>query len=279
MNLIENKTFDEERALYHITDAEVRHCSFAGPADGESALKESENIAVSDCVFSLRYPFWHTRHFTLEDSTIEETARASLWYAEHGTVRNTKISGVKCLRECQNMVFEKVYANSTEFGWRCTGLKFDDCNITSEYCLYESKNAEIRNLELHGKYSFQYVEDMTIVDSDLDTKDAFWHAKNVTVKNSVIKGAYLGWYSDGLTLIGCHIVSTQPLCYCKNLTLIGCTMENTDLSFERSEVNATVNGTILSVKNPKSGSIIADGYGEIILENSVMETTCDIKTR
>ena len=41
MNLIENMTMDEERALYGSSDITVRTCRFDGPADGESALKEA----------------------------------------------------------------------------------------------------------------------------------------------------------------------------------------------------------------------------------------------
>ena len=70
---------------------------------------------------------------------------------------------------------------------------------------------------------------------------------------SVVKGEYLGWYSENLTLEKCRITGTQPLCYCKNLRLIECTMENTDLSFEYSEVDADIIGHIDSVKNPRSG--------------------------
>jgi len=84
----------------------------------------------------------------------------------------------------------------------------------------------------------------------LDTKDALWHSKNVTVKNSTLKGEYLEWFSEGLTLINCKIIGTQPLCYCKNLKLINCTMEGTDLSFEYSEVEATINGHVDSIKHP-----------------------------
>ena len=143
----------------------------------------------------------------------------------------------------------------------------------------DSRDIAIDRLQFKGKYSFQYTENVTITNSNLDTKDAFWHAKNVTVKDSVVKGEYLGWYSEGLTLINCHIIGTQPLCYCKDLTLIDCTMEATDLSFEYSQVQATVMGHIDSVKNPLSGYVLADSIGEIILENSVMETDCEIKTR
>ena len=47
-------------------------------------------------------------------------------------------------------------------------------------------------------------------------------------------------------------------------------MEGCDLSFERSEVVATVNGHIDSVKNPISGSVTADSIGEIILEEAIV---------
>ena len=38
MIVIENKTFDEERALYGSAEVTVKHCQFDGPADGESAF-------------------------------------------------------------------------------------------------------------------------------------------------------------------------------------------------------------------------------------------------
>lgn len=119
---------------------------------------------------------------------------------------------------------------------------------------------------MKGKYSFQYAENVQIHDSVLDTKDAFWHSKNVTVYDSIIKGEYLAWYSENLHLIHCKIIGTQPLCYCKGLVLEDCTMENADLSFERSEVNATILGHIDSIKNPLSGNIYAENIGQIIME-------------
>lgn len=279
MKTVKNQRFDEERALYNLTDALVEDCTFAGPADGESALKEAHGVTVKNCAFSLRYPFWHTTDFTVENCTLDEKTRASLWYAKRGVIKASEVTGVKCLRECDDITLEKVAAVSPEFGWRCRNIKILDSAITSEYFLFEAKNVEISGLEMKGKYSFQYVENMTVKNSNLDTKDAFWHTKNVTVENCTVKGEYLGWYSEGLTLRNCKIIGTQPLCYCKNLTLIDCEMENTDLSFEYSDVNAGIKGSVMSVKNPHSGKITADGYGEIILENSVMENNCEIITR
>ena len=195
IKIISNQTFDEERSLYNIKDTEVLNCKFEGPADGESVLKECRNFSVNKCSFSLRYPMWHAKKFLLKNSSMDEKTRAPLWYCRNGEITDCDIQGIKCLREC----------------------------------------------------------------------------KNIVVENSVVKGEYLGWFSENLTFINCRIIGTQPLCYCKNLKLINCTMENTDLSFEYSDVEADIKGHIDSVKNPKSGTIVADSVGEIILEDAIMK--------
>ena len=43
---ISGQTFDEERALYGQDGIVVEDCRFDGPADGESAFKESKNLVV-----------------------------------------------------------------------------------------------------------------------------------------------------------------------------------------------------------------------------------------
>ena len=50
------QSFDEERALYNLSHADVIDCVFAGPADGESVLKEARDVSLENCSFSLRYP-------------------------------------------------------------------------------------------------------------------------------------------------------------------------------------------------------------------------------
>jgi len=266
-----NQTFDTERALYHLNNMEVAGCRFAGPQDGESALKEASNITVKNCDFSLRYPMWHVKDFELVHSSMDDKARAPIWYAERGNIVKCTINSIKCLRECSNIKISDSDISSQEFGWKCHDILIENSTIVSEYFLLDSKHVEINQLTMKGKYSFQYVENLKIIDSSLDTKDAFWHSKNVTVTNSVIKGEYLGWFSEGLTLINCKIIGSQPLCYCNNLTLIACTMEETDLAFEYSDVVAEITGNVISIKNPRSGHITADNVGEIIFKDSVMD--------
>ena len=276
--IYKNKQYDEERALYDVEDAEIIDCLFDGPADGESALKECRNIKVSGCDFKLRYPFWHVDDATVKDCTMSETCRAALWYDSDIRIINSKLHGIKAVRECEGVTLNDCDVNSEEFSWRSKGLYVENCTINSQYLFFECKNMDIQRLTMTGKYSFQYIENVTIKNSNFKTKDAFWHAKDVTVYDTVLEGEYLGWYSENLRLVRCHIKGTQPLCYCKGLVLEDCTMEDTDLSFENSEVEATVKGEIMSVKNPISGVVKADSIGEVIWdEKHNARSTCEIK--
>lgn len=276
---IEKQQFDAERALYHLQHADVSECVFAGPADGESALKEAEDVKLNRCSFSLRYPLWHVKGFELTGSTMDELTRAAIWYAQDGTVTDSVLGGIKALRECRRVALERCRVNSPEFGWKCGDISLRDSEIVSEYLFLDSRRVRLERVRMKGKYSFQYIEGLEITDSVLDTKDAFWHSKNVTVRSSVVKGEYLGWFSDGLTLIDCEIIGTQPLCYCENLKLVNCTMEDTDLAFEYSDVEADIRGHVLSVKNPRSGVITADSVGEIVRDDPVMECTGQVVLR
>ncbi len=276
---IENRQFDEERALYAAKTCNIKNCTFAGPADGESVLKEAGDITLYHCDFSLRYPLWHVKGFTMEQVHMDEKTRAAIWYADNGIIKNCTLEGIKVVRECKNISVENSKVVSPEFGWKSDGITLKNTEIESEYIFMDSKNVKLDHVNMKGKYSFQYMENLEIVDSVLDTKDAFWHSKNVTVRDSVVKGEYLAWFSDGLTLINCKIIGTQPLCYCSNLKLIHCTMEDTDLSFEYSDVEADIIGHVDSIKNPKSGVITADSVGEIIREDPVMECTGKVVIR
>ena len=97
--------------------------------------------------------------------------------------------------------------------------------------------------------------------------------------DSVVKGEYLAWYASNIRFVRCRISGTQPLCYCKGLILEDCTMEGCDLSFENSEVTATINGRIDSVKNPVCGAITADEIGEIIIDEFKRDGECPITIR
>ncbi len=263
--VIENKTFDEERALYGSSGITVRNCRFDGPADGESALKESHDIAVESCFFNLRYPFWHDDRLTIKNCELTELCRAALWYTGHAEISDSKLHGIKALRECHDINISGCSIVSPEFGWSVNNASFTNSSAESEYFMMRSSNLKFESFTLKGKYSFQYVDHMEMSNCNLNTKDAFWHSKNVTVRDSVINGEYLAWYSDHLTLINCTITGTQPFCYCTNLKLINCKMIDTDLAFEKSEVEAEITTEIDSIKNPKRGKITLPRAKELII--------------
>ena len=187
-NVIEHQSFDEERALYGAEDILVRDCRFDGPADGESAFKESRDVQVEGSFFNLRYPFWHDQKLTITDCELTALCRAALWYSEDITITGTKLHGIKALRECAGAALRGCDIISPVFGWSVRGVKMEDCTAESEYFMMRSDHLDFKNVQLKGKYSFQYIADSVFEDCRFDTKDAFWHAKNVTVKNSVVKG-------------------------------------------------------------------------------------------
>ena len=264
---IENKSFDEERAFYGERQLIIEHCQFDGPQDGESAFKECEDIQVYSTYLNLCYPFWHDHGLKIISSDMTKNCRTALWYSDHIEIKDTKMHGIKALRECDDILIKNCSIDSPEFGWMSHNVYIQDTKAISEYFLMRASNINLKNTQFKGKYSFQYVKNGLIDHCELDTKDAFWHSEDIWVKDCVLKGEYLGWYSKNLVLENCTIIGTQPFCYCEGLRLINCKMIDTDLAFERSQVNATITTPVISIKNPYQGRIVVPGVKELILDD------------
>ena len=147
--VIENQTFDEERALYGISGAVIKNCRFDGPADGESALKEARDIQVSCSYMNLRYPFWHVEKAEISNTTFTENCRAALWYDKNIILDGCSLRGIKALRECEGVTLKNSTANSVEFIWKCRNLTVENVTIeNSEYPFFEVRDAEISSIFL-----------------------------------------------------------------------------------------------------------------------------------
>ncbi len=281
MRVIENQTFDMERALYGSHSIKVVNCRFDGPADGESAFKECSDIQVENSYFNLRYPFWHDHNLKITGSDMTELCRAALWYSDHIEISGTNMHGIKALRECSDVTIKNCDIISPEFGWSVKDIVMEDTTAQSEYFMMRSQNLHFKNVNFTGKYSFQYIEDSLFENCVFDTKDAFWHAKNVVIRDSIVKGEYLAWYCENVTFDHCVITGTQPLCYCKGLKLIDCEMHGADLAFERSDVDAVVTTPVISIKNPYSGRIVVPSVDEVIRDDEnakaqiIVSSSCD----
>lgn len=277
MNLIKNKIFEEERSLYNLTDAKVVNCTFSGPADGESPLKESKNIEVEDCSFDLRYAFWHVTNGNVKSTKFSNTARAPFWYCNDIKLDNVDSKSVKILRECSNVTITNSILESEEPFWHCSRITVSNSKLSGFYAFFGSRCVNVNKVNFTGKYSFQYIKNLLITDSDLDTKDAFWHCKDVVIINSKIKGEYIGWYSENMTFINCVVESHQPFCYSKKLKFIDCQMINCDLSFENSTVKGNIKGEIDSIKNPIKCDLVVDGVKEIINDSTLHKVRLNLK--
>ena len=239
MQQIKDMEFRGERPLFASHDLQLDNVVIHA---GESALKECSNIIAVGCRFEGKYPFWHVNGFTIKNSLFTEGGRAALWYSQNLVMTDTRVEAPKMFREMDGIKLENVQLpNAQETLWHC-------------------RNVELINVQIdHADYLFMHGENI-----------AFWNTEIVTVYDSEINGEYLGWHSKNLRLVNCKISGTQPLCYAHDLMMENCTMaDDCDLAFEYSSVQATINSPIRSVKNPRTGSITAESYGEVILDENI----------
>lgn len=279
MEIIENARFDEERALYARRNLALKGVTFAGERDGESPLKECSDILVEDSVFSLRYPMWHDSRLTIRNSRLEESSRAPIWYSDDVRIESSVIHGPKAIRECGNVAISSSDIVSAEFLWKSRNIRISSSSVEAEYFALDGENIEIDKVTFKGKYSFQYVKGGSVTSSRMDTKDAFWHADGLTIRDSLVKGEYLAWYSRNLTFINCRIIGTQPFCHAGGLRLIDCSLEEADLAFEKSEVDATLTEPIDSIKNPRRGTIRVPAVKDVIMDDPLAEGRIVISCR
>lgn len=275
MEKIENKKFSGERALFDTHDVEIDNCTFF---DGESPLKESSNLLITNSSFEWKYPLWYGKNIVVKDSKITETGRAGIWYSDHVTFSNTPVKGPKNFRKCDDLeIINCDFEDAQETLWKCSNVRLTNSKIKGNYVFMGSDNLTVENLVLEGDYGFDTCKNVVIRNSTLHTKDAFWNCENVIVYNSTIVGEYLAWNTKNIRFVNCHIESLQGLCYVKNLVLENCTMANTTLSFEYSEdVNAEVNSVIDSVKNLASGRLVCNGINELIMDKEQIDPTKSI---
>jgi len=278
MEHISGKEYGGERPLFASHDLYLENVTIHA---GESALKECTNIEAVGCRFEGKYPFWHVDGFVVKNCLFTEGARAALWYSRNLEMTDTLVEAPKMFREMDGIRLERVrIPDAQETLWHCRNVELKNVEVAhADYLFMHSENIRIEDYRQQGNYSFQYCKNVEIRNAVIDSKDAFWNTENVTVYDSELEGEYLGWHSKNLRLVNCQISGTQPLCYAHNLILENCTMaDDCDLAFEYSSVEASVKSPVRSVKNPRTGSITAESYGEIILdENIKAPADCKIK--
>jgi hypothetical protein len=265
MELINQQLLTGERALFKGEKLKITNSVFQ---EGESPLKESRDIILKHDIFRWKYPLWYAKHITAQDITLVETARSGIWYTHHLLVEDSTIQVPKTFRRSSDIKLVNVQLpNAQETFWNCNDIELKNVSANGDYFAMNSTDIHITDFSLTGNYGFDGCKNVEITNAKLISKDAFWNCENVVVKDSTIIGEYLGWNSKNVTFINCIIESEQGLCYMDNVELIDCTVIHTDLAFEYSTVQATINSTIDSVKNPYGGKIISRGIDELIIDD------------
>ncbi|MCB2354613.1 DUF3737 family protein [Clostridium estertheticum] len=269
MKLVKEQILIGERALFNSKDLQVSYSTFD---DGESPLKESQNINIDHSIFKWKYPLWYCKNIVVEDSTFLEMARSGIWYTENITIRNTIIEAPKIFRRAKGIKLENVtMQNAGETFWNCDEIFLKNVTAKGDYFGMNSTNIKIDGFQLAGNYAFDGGKNIEIHNAKILAKDAFWNCENVTVYDSFVSGEYLGWNSKNVTFVNCTIESLQGLCYMDNLVMKDCQLLNTTLSFEYSTVDVQINSTIGSVTNPSGGIIRAEGIGELIMDKTKID--------
>lgn len=258
-----------ERALFQGKDLKIYDTIFD---DGESPLKESNNIEVYGSMFKWKYPLWYANNIRVKDSTWFEMARAGVWYTNHIEIEDCAVDAPKNFRRCHDIALKNVsIPDAAETLWNCDQVTMEHVLARGDYFAMNSQNMDIRDFTLYGNYSFDGVQNVEIHNAKMLSKDAFWNSDHVTVYDSFISGEYLGWNAKNLTLVNCTIESLQGMCYIDNLVMKNCKLINTTLAFEYSTVDAQIDSKIDSVLNPSGGVIRADYIENLIIESDKVD--------
>lgn len=270
MTEYQEKFYTGERSLFASQGATIKNVTFG---EGESPLKESRHLHISDTIFKWKYPLWYCEDIKIKNSILETMARSGIWYTKNLRMTNCTLQAPKLFRCCQQVSLQQVYfADAAETLWTCQQVQLQDVQAHGDYFGMNSQDVQMDHVQIVGNYAFDGGQNITAQHCTFVSKDAFWNCRNVTLTDCTLNGEYLGWNTENLTLINCTIESNQGLCYIKHLTLKNCRLLQTDLAFEYcSDIQAEINSDIISVKNPISGVIQAHYIGEIIQDDPQLD--------
>ena len=258
-----------ERALYNTHNATIIDTTFD---NGESPLKESSDLKIYNSIFKWKYPLWYSKNVYLKNTSLIELARSGIWYTTNITFEDSTIAVPKTFRRSKDITLKNTTLPvAEETFWMCEGINLENVSSNGNYFMMNSHNILINGFNHNGNYLLDGAKNVEIHNARIISKDAFWNCENVVVYDSTIIGEYLGWNSKNIKFINCTIDSLQGMCYMDGIVMENCKLLNTNLSFEYSKVDATIDSKIDSVKNPISGRIKVKGIGEIILDEDLID--------
>ena len=105
MKAFNQEVFEGERALYNVKDVKIDSCTFE---NGESPLKECENIEINSSIFKWKYPLWYSSDIKVKNSILLDTARSGIWYTENISMTDCFIEAPKTFRRAEKIYLENL---------------------------------------------------------------------------------------------------------------------------------------------------------------------------
>ncbi|MDO4912058.1 MAG: DUF3737 family protein [Lactobacillus sp.] len=272
MLTINNRIFGGERPLYGLHDADLKFVTFI---NGESPLKETNNLSLDKVTFQYKYPLWNANNIKVTDSIFEEMSRSGIWYTNNIEITNSEFQSPKMFRRSNNIKLDNVhFSDAEEAFWECSHIEINNVSAAGNYLFKNSSDIQVDHLNLIGNYAFDGAKNVTITNSKLVSKDCFWNSENVLVKNCIIDGEYLAWHARNIKFENCYIQSDQGLNYVDQLTIRHSNFINSKLLFEYChDLDAEINGDLTSIKNPYSGKISCDKIELAIIDPNRIDPT------
>ena len=194
-------------------------------------------------------------------------------------------AGESAIKECSNIEAVDCRFEGNYPFWHVHGFVIDRCffDVGGRSALWYSDHLKMTNTRIDAPKMFREMHDIEIENVEInDADEVFWRCRNLNIKNLKLHGGtYPFMFSSNIRIDGLesHITGEQPLCYAHDLVLETCTFgPDCDRAFEYSSVQATIKGAIGGVKNPRTGCITAESYGEIILDENI-KAPADCKLR
>ena len=200
MILIKDKEFGGERPLFATHDLRLENITIV---DGESGIKQCQNMECYDSKFYGKYPWWHVDGAHIEHCYFAPGSRSAIWYTNDLVMKHCTIDGPKFFREMNNVELENVTINDAdETFWKVKNLKLKNVTLhDGTYPFMFCENVYVDTLASDAKYVFQYCKNVEIHHANILTKDSFWECENITIYDSVLDGEYLAWHSKNVRTV------------------------------------------------------------------------------
>lgn len=149
---IKQQTLTGERALFQGKGLQLTDCVFM---DGESPLKESQDIELNGSLFRWKYPLWYSKNIVAKNCTWFEMARAGVWYTDNILVEDAVIEAPKNFRRCHGVTLQNVsFPNASETLWNCENVSMENVTAKGDYFAMNCLDMELNRFTLTGNYSF-----------------------------------------------------------------------------------------------------------------------------